>query len=58
MVIRFEKRRRKGLVPLFDRLTEQKRPLTLRRLTPREVEHRQRMLNHLRSVNVELRRAQ
>jgi hypothetical protein len=58
MVIRFEKGRRKGLLPLFDRLPEQKRALTLRRLTTREVEHRHRMLRHLRSLDVTLRRAQ
>jgi hypothetical protein len=55
MVIRFEKGCRKGMLPLFDRLSQQKRALTLRRLTTREVEHRERMLNHLRSVERRLR---
>jgi hypothetical protein len=50
MVIRFEKCGRKGLLPLFDRLQQQKSTVPSRRLTAREVEHRQRMLNHLQSV--------
>jgi hypothetical protein len=55
MVIRFDKRVRKGLLPLFERLPQQKRALMLRRLTAREVEHRQRMLNHLHSVETSRR---
>jgi hypothetical protein len=57
MVIRFEKRRRRGILPLFDRLSHQKPPLAWRRLTDREVEHRRRMLDHLQKVDVTLRRA-
>jgi hypothetical protein len=55
MVIRFEKRGRKGILPLFDRLSHRKPPLPSRRLTDREVEHRRRMLDHLRKVDVALR---
>jgi hypothetical protein len=58
MVIRFEKRSRKGLVPLFDRLPEQKRMLTVRRLTAREIEHRQRMLDHLVAIKRSRRASQ
>jgi len=58
MVIRFEKRRRQGILPLFDRLSHQKPLLPSRRLTDREVQHRRRMLDHLQSVDVTLRRAQ
>jgi hypothetical protein len=47
MVIRFEKRGRKGILPLFDRLSHQKPSLPSRRLSDREIEHRRRMLNHL-----------
>jgi len=53
MVIRFEKRGRKGILPLFDRLSHQKQSLPSRRLTDREVEHRRRMFNHLCSVEAQ-----
>jgi hypothetical protein len=46
MVIRFEKRGRKGILPLFDRLSH-RNPLPSRRLSDREIAHRRRMLNHL-----------
>jgi hypothetical protein len=58
MVIRFDKRRRSGLLPLFDRLLHQKGLVPSRRLTAREVEHRRRMLHHLRSLDTTMRRAQ
>jgi hypothetical protein len=51
MVIRFEKRERKGILPLFDRLSQQRPLWPPRRLTDREVEHRRRMLMHLRACS-------
>lgn len=49
MVIRFDAQSRQRVLPLFDRLNHPRRPLP-RRLTPREVAHRQRMLDHLRAT--------
>ena len=47
MVIRFDAHPRQRLLPLFDRLQQAQRTPP-RRLTAREVAHRQRMLDHLR----------
>jgi hypothetical protein len=49
MVIRFEKRERKGILPLFDRLSQPGPLWRPRRLTDRQVEHRRQMLMHLRA---------
>jgi hypothetical protein len=47
MVVRFEGRRKKRVLPLFDRLEALRHLPDAGRLTPRQVEHRKRMLEHL-----------
>jgi len=51
MVIRFENRPGKDMPRSIDRRLSQRVPVPARRLTDREVEHRRRMLNHLRTVS-------
>jgi hypothetical protein len=50
MVIRFDGTPRPRLLPLFDRLQQPREMPRSRRLTPREIAHRERMLQHLRSL--------
>jgi hypothetical protein len=47
MVIRFDRRRKKRVLPLFDRLEALRRSPDVARLTVRQLEHRRRMLEHL-----------
>jgi len=47
MVIRFDKRTRKGVLPLFERLQELGGTPRHLRLSERQVQHRKRMLQYL-----------